>query len=45
MKKLKEKLEDASAVHGVASLTNIQTMLEALGKWFMKNMLLPIQGS
>ena len=32
MKKLKEKLEDASAVHGAASLTNIQTMLESIRK-------------
>ena len=32
LKKLKEKLEDESAVHGVASLSNMQTMLEGVRK-------------
>ena len=32
LKKLKEKLEDESAVHGVASLSNMQTMLEGIRK-------------
>ena len=45
LKRLSETLDNANTVHGVASLLDIKTILESIRRWFMLNMLSPIQGS